>query len=198
MVGVDVTFFQFGADNLLPVGDQRVKDVGLRIGELGAEALADGDAVFLGDDERAVVLLEQAEDAAPAEEQVGGTSDVGVAAFGCKAHGRQVDDHRAGRRHLFGHRVGAVVHVCVLVGPVAVEGLGLLRHELELRLSQHGKSQHRARLNLPSGCLAEVGTAANLLVAVVVDGGVVVGGYLLIGERCHRSGARRAAYNHIH
>ena len=68
VVAADVPLLKFAADDGLPVGNERIEDVGLRIGELGAEAFADSDAGFLGERKRVVVLLEEPQDATLAEE----------------------------------------------------------------------------------------------------------------------------------
>ena len=96
-----------GIDNLLPVGNEHIEDVSLRIDKGCAEPLTHRDAVLFVNG-IAIAGLEDVEQASLAEEQVGGAAYVGVAAFGFV--GLMLVDilHLVGRGHLRGNGVGGV------------------------------------------------------------------------------------------
>ena len=68
VISSDMSFFQFRADNGLPVWNQRVQDICLRIDECSTEVLANGETVFFCNLERAVILFEESKYTTFAEE----------------------------------------------------------------------------------------------------------------------------------
>ena len=85
VVAIDVR--QHIIDEGLPVGDEGMQDVILRIDEIGTKRLTDGDGVLLVYLVSAVTLLEDAHHTTLAELHVGCTADVGISVV---LHGQYV------------------------------------------------------------------------------------------------------------
>ena len=197
VVGVDVALFQSAADDGLPVGDERGEDVRLRQYEVRPERLAHGDAAALANGVLPLVVLEDAQYAALAEQLIGGAAYVGVAGLGHVAVGRRVILHVLGGHHLLGHRVGGVVlrYVVVRVPVVVCHLLG--GNHLPLRVFQEGNRTNRTLQVLKGRCLADIDSSAHG-VALGDDPRVRVDVYLLVGQLGNAGAAGRAAQHHVH
>ena len=130
MVALDV--YQLIVDDGLPVRDEVILYILLRIDELGAVQLADGDTVLHFQLVRSVALLVDVQHISLAECEVRGFANVGVARLRTEVLVLLTIRNRRRSGHLGCERVGILMGVVVIVLMSVDAGDGMVDNELPL------------------------------------------------------------------